>query len=106
HGEGGAVYFRPDTEILRPLRIRPFVSQLCAEQDPLAAVCAEAARRGLRVHAWTVLHHNSRLGAAYPDCTLVNAFGDPYPFGLCPAHPDVRAYTIALVTALAQREEL
>lgn len=105
HGEGGVAYFRPDPEIFRTLRIRPFVSQLCIDRDPLTEVCSAAARRGLCVHAWTVLHHNSRLGEMHPDCVLINAFGDPYPFGLCPAHPDVRAYTVAMVQSLAERED-
>lgn len=106
HGEGGVVYFRPDEQTFREARIRPVESALLAEGDPLAMICEAARKRGLKVHAWTVLHHNTRLGTAYPDCTLENAFGDRYPFGLCPAHPDVRAYTLGLVRSLAARENL
>lgn len=101
HGEGGVLYFRHEPEFFRDTRIRPVESALLAEGDALRLLCAAVAGRGIRVHAWTVLHHNTRLGTAYPDCSLEDAFGDRYPFGLCPAHPDVRAYTRALVSALA-----
>ncbi|MFC5825555.1 hypothetical protein [Nonomuraea insulae] len=52
---------------------------------------------GLQVHAWTVLTHNSHLGTANPDLTVRNAFGDPYPYALCPAHEDVIEYCERLV---------
>lgn len=52
---------------------------------------------GLQVHAWTVLTHNSHLGAAHPDLVVRNAFSDPYPHALCPAHADVVGYCERLV---------
>ncbi|MEV1175428.1 hypothetical protein [Nonomuraea sp. NPDC049784] len=52
---------------------------------------------GLQVHAWTVLTHNSHLGTANPDLVVRNAFGDPYPYALCPAHEDVVEYCERLV---------
>jgi hypothetical protein len=54
-------------------------------RDALAAA-------GLKVLAWTVLTHNSHLGAAHPGLVVRNAFGDPYTHALCPAHPDVVEY--------------
>ncbi|MFB9471994.1 hypothetical protein ACFFR3_20970 [Nonomuraea salmonea] len=52
---------------------------------------------GLQVHAWTVLTHNSHLGAANPDLVVRNAFGDAYPYALCPSHEDVIEYCESLV---------
>ncbi|MEU0845471.1 hypothetical protein ABZ370_39275 [Streptomyces sp. NPDC005962] len=52
---------------------------------------------GLPVHAWTVLTHNTRLGRAHPDLAVRNAFGDPYPYALCPSSAEVRAYCATLV---------
>jgi hypothetical protein len=62
----------------------------------------EAARRqlagaGLPVEAWVVLTHNGTLGRAHPDLTVRNAFGDRYPYGLCPAGQDVQQYCLTLV---------
>ncbi|MFI6790284.1 hypothetical protein ACIBG4_23465 [Nonomuraea sp. NPDC050383] len=52
---------------------------------------------GLKVHAWTVLTHNSVLGREHPDLVVRNAFGDPYPHALCPAFDDVVDYCERLV---------
>ncbi|TDD30550.1 hypothetical protein E1286_45850 [Nonomuraea terrae] len=60
---------------------------------------------GLDVHAWTVLTHNSHLGAANPDLVVRNAFGDPYPYALCPAHEDVIGYCERLVTEVLELAE-
>ena len=43
-----------------------------------------------------VLLHNSRLGAAHPQATVQNAFGDRYVYSLCPSVPEVREYAVAL----------
>ncbi|HXG24006.1 MAG TPA: hypothetical protein VNJ09_05570 [Chthonomonadales bacterium] len=106
HGEGNVVYFQPNPDSFVETRLKPTPSSLLADGDVLERTCEAAARRGLKVHAWTVLHHNSRLGTAFPDCTIENAFGDRYPFGLCPANPEVRAYTLGLVQSLSRRENL
>ncbi|MFI6325902.1 hypothetical protein ACIBG8_50880 [Nonomuraea sp. NPDC050556] len=53
--------------------------------------------QGLQVQAWTVLTHNAHLGTKFPDLVVRNAFGDPYPYALCPAHPDVQDYCANLV---------
>ncbi|PZG03197.1 hypothetical protein, partial [Nonomuraea aridisoli] len=60
---------------------------------------------GLQVHAWTVLTHNSHLGAANSDLVVRNAFGDPYPYALCPAHEDVIEYCEHLVTEVLELAE-
>ncbi|MFC7105698.1 hypothetical protein ACFQQB_37930 [Nonomuraea rubra] len=57
---------------------------------------------GLQVHAWTVLTHNSHLGSANPDLVVRNAFGDPYPYALCPAHEDVIEYCERLVREILE----
>jgi hypothetical protein len=64
-----------------------------------------AERAGLAVNAWVVALHNSRLGDAHPDCTLLNAFGERYPWGLCPSHPEARAYAVELAAEIAERLE-
>jgi hypothetical protein len=42
----------------------------------------------------------------HPDLTSRNAFGDPYPYSLCPAHPAVRDYVVNLCADLADRYEI
>jgi hypothetical protein len=60
---------------------------------------------GLKVHAWTVLTHNSHLATKFPDLAVQNAFGDPYPYALCPAHQDVLEYCETLVREILTQAE-
>lgn len=57
---------------------------------------------GLPVYAWTVLTHSSLLGDKHPDLTVVNAFGDRYPYALCPANTDVVEYCQTLVEEIIE----
>jgi hypothetical protein len=57
---------------------------------------------GLPVYAWTVLTHSSRLGDEHPDLTVVNAFGDRYPYALCPSNADVVEYCQTLVEEIVE----
>jgi hypothetical protein len=98
HGE---VYFAADGS--RYDGIQPPVAEMVGDFDPLQRLVEEAGARGMAVHGWTNNTHNSRLGAAYPDCTARTCFGDPLVFALCPANPAVRTYITALSADLAQR---
>jgi hypothetical protein len=106
HGKSGHVHFPEDgTAHCRVTperygRIRPSESRLAAEQDPFGRF---AARSDIGVTAWTVLLHNSRIGFEHPDVVVRNAFGDPYFYSLCPSHPEVRAYAVALSADIADR---
>lgn len=44
---------------------------------------------GVKVNAWIVLAHNTRLGLLHPDVTVVNCFGERYPYALCPSRREV-----------------
>jgi hypothetical protein len=101
--EGGALFFRPEERRYEGLRIQPHVSELAREaEDVFGELVAEAGRRGMEVHAWTVFLHNDTLGVRNPDCAPRNVFGDAYVTDLCPANPDVRAYTRALAADVAR----
>lgn len=88
--EDGVVYFRPRLDYGR---IKPVVSNQLEKVDILALLTEH---QDLRVNAWTVLFHNTRLGLLYPDATVRNAFGNGYVYSLCPAHPDARRYALTL----------
>ena len=94
--EDGTVYFHPG----KPYgAVRPKVSALTQGHDVLAALCG---RDDIAVNAWTVLNHNTRLGTERPDLCVKNAFGDVYPYSLCPSQPDVRAYDTTLCADIAE----
>lgn len=97
----GEFHFPPDHALYEGLRIQPRVNPAAREHDVLAETCRVADKRGMRVNAWTVFLHLDRPGE-YPDCNTRNAFGDLYPADLCPASPDVRAYTRALASDVSR----
>ena len=100
--DGGTTYFRPDPARYSGLRIQPQPSVLTREGDPLGRLLDEARNLGMDVRVWTNNLHNSTMGERYPDCATRNAFGDLYPYALCPANPDVRAYVVAISADIAR----
>lgn len=94
--EDGTVYFRPRKTYGD---VKPKVSALTGDRDVLAEL---AVRGDIAVNAWIVLNHNTRLGMERPDLCVRNAFGDVYPYSLCPSQPGVRAYAVTLCTDVAE----
>ena len=77
-------------------RLRPLGPDWVAGDDPFGGAAAVLRAAGLRVSAWIVLTHNTRLGTAYGDLAVTNCFGDRYPYALCPTHAEVREYAASL----------
>jgi hypothetical protein len=61
--------------------------------------CAALRRVGLPVHAWVVFSHVDLPYLAQD--TVVNAYGDRYPWALCPARPAVLDYATGIATEVA-----
>lgn len=92
-----AALYRPVLEAAwagRPLRPRyaDWVDVADAAGDAVRALN----RAGMPAALWLVLTHNSRLGAAAPEFTVRNCFGEHYAWALCPAQPAVREYAATL----------
>ena len=96
--EDGAVYFKPDPK--RFGAIKPFPHSMVAAGEDI--VGALAAQDRVATNVWLVLLHNSRLGAAHPQATVANAFGDRFVYNLCPSAPEARAYAIGLALDVTQ----
>ncbi len=105
HGRPGKVYFPEDGTVYFKANesdfgeIKPVANSVLTERDVLRELCDTP---DLTVNAWMVLMHNSRLGAAYPQATVKNAFGDSLIYSLCPAGPAARAYAIALCATITR----
>ncbi|MBY0572255.1 MAG: hypothetical protein K2P84_01120 [Undibacterium sp.] len=99
--EDGVVYFNPNKD--RYSDIQPQAHSDEAIRKILPELLADAR---LRIHGWTVLLHNSRIGAAYPKYTVKNAFGDPYVYSLCPMQDAVFDYAVALCRDLSEQYAL
>ncbi|HTU74992.1 MAG TPA: hypothetical protein VMG38_15870 [Trebonia sp.] len=96
------VHFPLPLDVWSELRLVPPL-QDGADDGLLARLRLQTARRGASLHGWTVFLHNTTLGLAHPDVTQENCFGDrAAPADLCPSHPDVRAYAIALARSVAR----
>lgn len=104
--EDGVVYFATDPSNYAGLTLRPKRAALASAIDPLRVTIDAARRRGLDVHGWAVFCHNSRLGAQHPALTVQNAYGEPYPWALCPSRSEVRAYVLAMAAEVTDRYEL
>ncbi|MGX4692934.1 hypothetical protein [Streptomyces sp. JNUCC 63] len=83
--------------------LRPYPAGDWAPGDAYGEAAAALAGTGLEVHTWVVLAHNSRLGAEHPDTSVVNAYGDRYPWAPCVAQPATRAYLTDLAAEAAVR---
>lgn len=100
--EDGTVYFRPN--LSRYGRIQPKVADIVQERgDVLQDLAAARERRPFQLSGWTVCLHNTRIGMAYPDVAVQNAFGDRYYHSICPSQPDARAYVTAMVGDMTDR---
>lgn len=83
--------------------LRPYPAGDWAPGDAYGEAAAALDEAGLDVHTWVVLAHNSRLGAEHPDTSVVNAYGDRYPWAPCIAQPATRAYLVDLAAEAAVR---
>lgn len=83
--------------------LRPYPAGDWAPGDAYGEAAAALARAGLEVHSWVVLAHSSRLGAEHPATSVVNAYGDRYPWAPCIAQPATRAYLVDLAAEAAVR---
>ncbi|MFC5214870.1 hypothetical protein [Streptomyces coerulescens] len=83
--------------------LRPYPAGDWAPGDAYGEAAAALADAGLEVHTWVVLAHNSRMGADHPDTSVVNAYGDRYPWAPCIAQPATRAYLVDLAAEAAVR---
>jgi hypothetical protein len=101
--EHAAVLYEVDEERWAGRELRPYTAGDWAVGDAYGEAAAALADAGVEVHSWVVLAHNSRLGAEYPDTSVVNAYGDRYPWAPCIAQPAVRALVTDLAAEAATR---
>jgi hypothetical protein len=110
HGRSGKIYFPDDGTVYfkaRPERyghIMPLVNPLVDQFDGFAELKEHAP--DLDRCAWVVCLHNTPVGMQHPEFISRNAFGDPYPYSLCPAHPAVRDYVVNLCGDLVDRYDI
>jgi hypothetical protein len=101
--ERTALYFPADSPGWARPELWPPAQTACSGADPFGAATADLVAAGLTVNAWAVLLHvDGRVGLG-PGPVVVNAYGDSYPWALCAARPEARAYAAELAAATAAR---
>ncbi|MFD1659785.1 hypothetical protein ACFSL4_16685 [Streptomyces caeni] len=83
--------------------LRPHAAGDWAPGDAFGEAAEVLAGAGVDVHSWVVLAHDSRLGEEHPQTSVVNAYGDRYPWAPCIAQPATRAYLVDLAAEAAGR---
>lgn len=97
--ERTAAYFPVSDARWRGATLRPEPADWLASTDPFGQATVALRAAGVPVHAWTVFNHVDLPGAI--DQNVVNAYGDRYPWALCPAQEPVVEYGLGLATAVA-----
>ncbi|MGY0487288.1 hypothetical protein [Streptomyces sp. WG-D5] len=101
--EHAAVLYRVDEQRWQGRELAPYAAGAWAPGDAYGEAAEALSAAGLDVHTWVVLAHNSRLGAERPGTSVVNAYGDRYPWAPCIAQPATRRYLVDLAAEAAVR---
>ncbi|MFF3287709.1 hypothetical protein [Streptomyces sp. NPDC003023] len=101
--EHAAVLYPTDEARWTGRGLLPYAAGAWAPGDAYGEAAGALADAGLGVRSWVVLAHNSRMGAEHPDTSVVNAYGDRYPWAPCVAQSAVREYLVSLAAEAAVR---
>jgi hypothetical protein len=96
HAHHAALYRPIREEAWHGRRLYPKAPDWMTEPDPFGRAADALRAAGLRVSAWIVLTHNTRLGLEVGELAVTNCFGDSYPYALCPSNQEVRDYAATL----------
>ena len=96
--ESSAAYFPLRDDIWESRRLRPRAPDAWIGSHSFVDAAARLNDRGIGVDGWIVLTHFDRRDNDARDLTERNAFGEVYPYGLCPSYEEVRDYCRTLVT--------
>jgi hypothetical protein len=71
-------------------------------EDPFGVTAAALDAAGVPTHAWVVVDHVDGFAAPH----VVNAYGDVYPWALCPSHEAALEYAVGLAAVVAARSDV
>jgi hypothetical protein len=94
-----AAYYPVSDARWRGAGLRPRQADWMPTPDSFGEATVALRAAGVPVHAWVVCNHVDLPGA--PDACVVNAYGDRYPWALCPARDDVLEYALGLAADVA-----
>ena len=100
HASHAASYVPVRQDAWRGHRLVPVTPGWDRDGSSFESAYDQLTAEGLAVDAWIVLTHNGLLGSEHPDLVVRNAFGDRYPYALCPSAEDVQEYCRTLVAEI------
>ena len=99
--EDGVLYYPSDLKKFQGQKIQPRTGAFIREHpDFWDRLFSAAEQRNMTVSGWTVCLHNTRIGRAYPEVCVRNAYGDIVYYNQCPSSPDARLYMATLMDDL------
>lgn len=101
-----AAYFPLDEARWSGAALRPPQQAWLGEGDAFGSAAKALAAAGLPAHAWVVVNHFDPRSAADAAAPVVNAYGDVYPWALCPARGEVRDYAVRIAGQVAERGDV
>lgn len=105
--EDGTLYFHVNPELYKGQLIQPETVSYVDECDSLIRqLSADKHEKNFRLSSWFVCLHNTRIGTAYPEVTVVNAFGDHYYYNQCPSNPAARTYITTVLKDLTTHYDI
>jgi hypothetical protein len=98
--EHTAAYYPLSTERWDGTLLHPPPAPWTGGTDAFGAAASVLGAAGVPVHAWVVVNHVDLPGPA--EFAVTNAYGDRYPWALCPAQEAVREYALGLAGDIAE----
>ncbi|NUR58007.1 MAG: hypothetical protein HOV87_04805 [Catenulispora sp.] len=83
-------------------RVLPAAQTWVGGEDAFGATVGALAAAGVGAHAWVVVDHVDAFDAPH----VVNAYGDVYPWALCPSRDGVLEYAVGLAAVVAARTDV
>lgn len=101
-----AAYLPLDGKRWADAALRPPAQTWVDDRDAFGSTVSALGSVGLPVHAWVVVSHIDPPFGTGPDPVVVNAYGDRYPWALCPARAEAKDYAVRLAAEVAARPDV
>jgi hypothetical protein len=97
--EHSAAYFPLSADLWDGVGLRPAGAPWTGSADSFGEASAALGSAGVEVQAWVVVNHVDLPGPN--EFAILNAYGDRYPWALCPAQDAVQEYAVGLAGEVA-----
>ncbi len=102
----GGVFFEIEQDGFAATRIKPPLWDSSRRQDFFGRVSEGCADRKMEMQIRLCLFRSRRIVGRHPEVACKNVFGMPSRYAMCPHHPDVREYAMALIRELHRADNV